>query len=96
MPRRIRRITAQGIQVSCMRVEYFLTQQVYSERNKNIRRKLLLRRLGVILGEAIRCIVCRDNEVAFREHIARCAISGLGLTKALGASGTNPLDDILN
>ena len=41
-------------------------------------------------------MVCRDNEVASREHIVRCAMSRLELTAVLDINGTNPLDDILN
>ena len=96
MSRHIRRKTAQAIRVPCMRMEYFLTQRVYSERSRRIRRKLLLWRLGDIPGEAIKCMVCRDDEVASREHIARCAMSRLELTATPSANGTNPLDDILN
>ena len=96
LPRHIKRKTAQAIRVPCMRMEYFLTQQVYSERSRKIRRKLLLWRLGIIPGEATGCMACRGNEMASREHIARCAMSRLELTETLGANGTNPLDDILN
>lgn len=41
-------------------------------------------------------MVRRDNEIASRERIARCAISRLELPDALGTNGTNPLDDIFN
>ena len=37
-----------------------------------------------------------NNEVASREHIARCATSRLETTEALCDNGTNPLDNILN
>lgn len=43
-----------------------------------------------------KCITCRDNEEAYREHIIRCAISRLELPRALSANGTNPLDNIFN
>ena len=52
--------------------------------------------IGGYPGEATKCMVCRDNEVASREHIVRCAMSRLELTAALDVNGTNSLDDILS
>lgn len=39
---------------------------VHSERGRKVGRKLLLWRLGVITGEAIKCVIYQDSEVVSR------------------------------
>lgn len=64
----------QAIRAPGMRMEHFLIQQAYSERTRNNRRKLILWRLGIILGSAIRCMACCQGEVTTQEHAAKCAM----------------------
>ena len=93
MPRQIRRKTAQAIRVPGMRMDYFLTQSAHSLKGRKVRRQLLLWRLGLIPGEARKCLACSEQEVASRDHVARCAMLEM---ESQDVVSTNPLDKILN
>lgn len=89
----IRRKTAQAIRVPGMGVEYFLIRRVNSTQ-REIRRKLLSRRLGVIPEKLLGVWHAEITRLHPQVHSRVCYIEVGAISPK--SNGTNTLDDIHN